>query len=248
MVRIQAHPPWIAIINKTPMDTKAIKTRINTAIEIREKGNLKKSRTLFEDLIEDFADLQKEQLSKEFQLLYTTALAEYVIQYRLEAKELLSEALGLGEKLLNYDNKHKISNPLSLRSISNTLIDLQGYEKAIDFLGKTIPLHKNNSARRGDTRAHLAYCLLRSGQIGKAEKEIGKAIKEILENSSSEKYSTIKHSYALMVKALVLNTRGALPEALSKAKESLKVAESKNRVFRIKQAKELIDYLENKAK
>jgi len=229
------------------MDPKVIKTRIYTAIEIREKGNLKKSRTLFEDLIEDFEDLQKEKLSKELQLFYTTALAEYVIQYRLEAKELLSKALGLGEKLLKYDKKHKINNPLSLRAISNTLIDLQGYEKAIDYLRRMIPLYKNNSARRGDTRAHLAYCLLRSGQIRKSEKEINKAIKEILENSSRGEYLTIKHSYALMVEALILNAKGALSEASSSARKSLEVAKSKNRVFRMKQAKELIDYLESKA-
>jgi len=230
------------------MDNKTIQKRIYKAREVREKGNLKESRKLFEELIKDFEKLGINKLSKSFQKLYTTAFAEYVIQYRLEAKALEIKALDLGEKLLKYDKENKIGNPMSIRSVSNVLIDLQEYERAINLLKRMILMYKNNPARRGDTRAHLANCLLKSGQTKEAEKEIDRAIKEILKKPSPGEYITIKHSYALMVKALILNARGLLSEAVASAEESMKIAKSENRVFRMKQAKELLEFLKSKAK
>ena len=228
------------------MDQKTLKTKIDSATAARGKGDLKESRLMFEKLLKGFEQIPEEKRTKEFQFLYATAQAEYVIQHRLEAKELYSKALGLGKELLEYDKENKINNPLSLRSVSNTLVDLQSYEKAIHYLNKLIMLHKNNSASRGDTRAHLAYCLLRSGQVKKAETEMKVAKQEILENSTGEGYITIKHSYVLLVEALILNAKGYSSKALSRAHESFKVARSKSRVFRMKQAQEVMDYLKDK--
>ena len=228
------------------MNSKNFKNKLEKAIDVREGGDLKKSRKLFETLINDTKDFAKRDLSKDFQLLYTTIKAEYVIQYRLEAKQLMSKALHLGEELLKYDNKNKIGNPMSLRSVSNTLIDFQGYEKAVKYLEKMILLYKDNSARRGEVRAHLAFCFFRSGHVEKASKIVNQAVEEIVQNSSNEKHFRVWHSHALMVKALIFNSKNQILKALKFAKDALEVAEKSASIFRVKQAEEIIEFLEEK--
>ena len=109
------------------MNLKRIESRIKDAIDVREEGSLEKSRELFEKIISDLKRLLKTNSSQDLKYLYATAVGEYVIQYRLEARRLKEEALRLGKQLLNYDKKHKLDNPLSIRSVTNTLLNLGLY-------------------------------------------------------------------------------------------------------------------------
>jgi len=228
------------------MNYNKYSNKLDEAIDVRESGNLKKSRKLFEVLLKNIESETKSNLSNDFQLLYTTIKAEFVIQYRLEAKKLTAEAFSLGKELLEYDEKKMIGNPLSLRSVSNTLIDSQGYEKAVKYLTKMIPMYKNNSARKGDTRAHLAYCFFRSGHVAKAEKMIDQAIEEIVQNSSKEKHFQIFRSHALMVKALIYNSKDQASKSLMSAEKALEMAKKSASSFRVKQAEEIIKFLKEK--
>jgi len=227
---------------------KTIEKRIKQAIDTRERGELSKSRRLFESLLKDLEKQLHKDSTKKLKYIYATAMGEYVIQYRLESRQLNHEALDLGRKLLEYDRRHKLDNPLSLRSVSNTLLNIGGYEEAEDYVKRIIKLYRNNSGRQGDSEAHLAYVCLRTNRTKEAEELIGRAINNIKKNTGDELYISIWLSHALMVKSLIYNTKGKLIEAIETAKEALKVAKTDNRVFRIKQAQELIDFLKKKLK
>ena len=228
------------------MSYGVLEERIKKAIDIREEGKLKESRPLFESLILDIKKLLAKDSSQKLKNIYATAMGEYVIQYRLEARQLNHDALDLGRKLLEYDRRHKLDNPLSIRSVSNTLLNIGGYEEAEDYVKRIIKLYRNNSGRQGDSEAHLAYVYLRTNRIKEAEVLIGRAINNIKRNTGDEPYISIWLSHALMVKSLIYNAKGKPKEAIESAKEALKVAKKDNRVFRMKQAEELVNFLKKK--
>ena len=225
------------------MNLKKIESRIKDAINVREEGNLEKSRELFEEIISDLKRLLRTNSPQNLKYLYATAVGEYIIQYRLEAHRLKEEALRLGKQLLNYDKKHRLDNPLSIRSVTNTLLNLGMYEEAEEYFNQLISLYKDNSGRQGDSKAHLAYIYLRTNRLKKAKVLIEDAVGAIKRNTAKESYISIWLPHALMVKSLIFNAEGKTKDALKFAKEALEVAEKDNRVFRIKQAQQLINYL-----
>ena len=228
------------------MNYLPLENRINEAIGVREKGNLRKSRFLFESILKDINKLLQKDPSKELKNIYATAMGEYVIQHRLEAGALYRNALELGEDLLKYDRENKLNNPLSIRAVSNTLLNLGAFEKAEEYLRQLLPLYEENSAQIGDTKAHISYCYFRTGRVNEASKLVDEAIEDIKENSAKKKYFSVWLSHALLVKSLILNSEKKVKEALEYAKESLKVAEKGGIKVRINQSKEVIDYLQNK--
>ncbi len=225
---------------------KTIETRIKQAIDTREKGELSKSRRLFESLLKDLEKQLKKDSTKKLKYIYATAMGEYVIQYRLEATRLYDKALELGKSLLKYDRQNKIGNPLSVRAVSNTLLDIRRFEESEEYLRQLIPIYKENSGRQGDIKAHLAYCLFRIGKVRGASKLIDEAIEDIEKNTAKEEYFSVWQPYALMVKALIYNSKEKFGEAMKYAKKASVIAKIDNRVFRIKQAQELVDLLKKK--
>jgi len=228
------------------MNLKKIESRIKDAIDTREEGNLEKSRELFEEIISDLKRTLRTNSPQDLKYLYVTAVGEYVIQYRLEARRLKKEALSLGKQLLNYDKKHKLDNPLSVRSVTNTLLNLGMYEEAEEYFDQLISLYKDNSGRQGDSKVHLTYIYLRTNRLKKAKVLIEDAIDAIKKNTAKEPYVSIWLPHALMVKSLIFNAEGKTKDALKFAKEALEVAEKNNRIFRVKQAQQLINYLMGK--
>ena len=226
------------------MNIKRLENRIDEAINIREKGNLEKSRLLFESIIKDINKLLQKDSSKELKNIYATAMGEYVIQHRLEGGALYRKALKLGEDLLKYDRENKLNNPLSIRAVSNTLLNLGAFEKAEEYLRQLVPLYEGNSAQIGDTKAHISYCYFRTGRVNGANKLVDEAIEDIKENSAKKKYFSVWLSHALLVKSLILNSEKKVKEALEYAKESLKVAEKGRIKVRSNQSKDVIDYLQ----
>lgn len=228
------------------MNHQIIRKRIKHAIATREKGKLNKSRRLFVAILKDLDKLLQKDSSKHLKSIYATAMGEYVIQYRLEAARLYDKALELGKNLLDFDRKNKIGNPLSIRAVSNTLLDKRRFEEAEAYLRQLVPIYKENSGRQGDIKAHLAYCLFRIGKVGEAAKLIDGAIKDIEKNTAKEEYFSIWQPHALMVKALIANANGKIDEALKIVRKALEIAKTDNRVYRIKQAQELIDFFKKK--
>lgn len=228
------------------MTLQKLGDRVNEAVGVREKGNLRKSRFLFESVLKDINKLLQKDPSKELKNIYATAMGEYVIQHRLEAGALYRKALKLGEDLLKYDRENKLNNPLSIRAVSNTLLNLGVFEKAEKYLRQLLPLYEENSAQIGDTKAHISYCYFRTGRVNEASKLVDEAIEDIKENSAKKKYFSVWLSHALLVKSLILNSEKKVKEALEYAKESLKVAEKGGIKVRINQSKEVIDYLQDK--
>lgn len=225
------------------MNCQKLRDKLKTAIDLREQGKLDNSRVLFEKIIEETEAILKKDGTKEAKYLYLEVMGEYVIQIRLEAQKKLMEALELGRSLLSFDKRNNINHPLSIRSVSNTLINLEKFEEAIPYLKKLIKLYRDSSAQAGDTRGHLARCLLRIGKLSEAKKAIDKSIEEIEKNSAKIDDTSAWFSHALMVKALVLNAESKKREALSFAKKALRIAEKGKKAFRIDQAKTLIEQL-----
>lgn len=224
---------------------KKLKNKLNKAVVLREEGDLAKARKLFEILLKDAEKLLKKDPSKELKSFYVDLQGQYVIQHRLEAKRLQFNALELGKELLKYDKNNKINNPLSIRSVSNTLIDMRLYEQAVPYLKKLIKMYKGNKAKQGDTKSHLAYCLFRMGKIRRAEKLIDEAVKDIKDNMPTGKKTTW-YIAALMLKAMILNYYDKNKEAIALAKEACRIAEKEKLDTRIRQSKSLLDFLEGK--
>lgn len=218
--------------------------QIKEAIRIREEGRLLESRPLFEKLVNKLKTRISQKSSAELKYIYATAMGEYIIQYRLEAGAVYREALKLGKDLLKYDNDNKINNPLSIRSVSNTLLNLGAYEEAEPLLREIIPLYENNSSRQGDTKAHLAYCLFRSGKVEQAAYLIENAIPLIQENSAKEDELAVWHSHALIVKSLILNALNNKKEAIQAVSLALDIAEKGKKPIRITQAKHVLAFLQ----
>jgi len=81
---------------------------------------------------------------------------------------------------------------------------------------------------------------MRIGKLEEASKLIRLAINNIRKNTSKESYIEVRESYAIMIKAILLRTRGEEAEAKKYAYEALEIAKKGGAVFRIKQAKEVI--------
>ena len=227
------------------MDLQILEERINEAIDVRERGELERSRPLFESIIRDIKKQLQDDSSWILKNIYATAMGQYVIQHRLEAGKLYERALDLGRELYEYDKSNNLRNPLSVRSVSNSLVNLGFFEQAEIYLQELIPFFENNSAQKGDTKAHLALCLLRQGKLNDAKKLIDESIGEIKENTAKKKKEFIATwlSHALLVKSLILNANSNYEGAMISAKEALEVAKKENRTFRIVQSEELINFL-----
>jgi ankyrin repeat protein len=88
------------------------------------------------------------------------------------------------------------------------------------------------------------------GKCDEAEKMLDKALENIEVNSRKSSPIEIAawKSHALIVKAIILNSRGDLKAALSESQKALEVAKKRNIVPRINEATEVINYLESKIK
>lgn len=208
-----------------------LQSSLNAAITLREAGELS-------DSAKKFAIL-KEQI-KQTDQVYTTFMAEYIIQLRLEAKSKLMEALKLAQDTLDYDQKNQLKNPLSLRSLSHVLSDLGGFELAQPLLSQICEMYPNNSLRRGEAQAHLALAWLRMGKVAQANTLVGEALAAIRANTASDHYAAVRESYALIVRALICHAKGDDNLAKENAKQALSIARSENAYFRIKEAEELL--------
>lgn len=230
------------------MDFNNLKRRVNSAIDTREKGNLTRSRHLFESIIKDVNRLLRKNSSKELKDIYVTAMGEYIIQYRLEAGQICKKALQLGGELLKYDKLNDINNPLSVRAVSNTLLNQGQYEKAEEYLKQLLPLYEGNSAQIGDTKAHISYCYLRCGYLNEAYRLINQAIIDIKENSANKKHIPTWLSHAFLVKSLILNSQGNIKEAIKYANNALEIAEKGKVKARVDQSRGFIEYLNKRIK
>jgi len=218
---------------------------MDKAVDMRETGELDKSRKLFESLVKEVSVLLRRNSTDKLKNLYIQVMDEYVIQHRLEAKKSYNKALDFGKKLLEFDKKYNIHNPSSYRSVSNVLINLGSFEESVGYLKKVVDLYKGNSGRQGDALSHLAYCYLRSGNVVKADELINDALKKIKKNTKNEKYVSVWLSRALMFRSYILFAQGDIKEALKHSKRALKVAEENKLPIRIKQGKDLVNFLQS---
>lgn len=210
-----------------------LENQLRQIVAIRESGNLSKSRDMFEHLIKDIDKSNP---------IYVKLMAEYVIQLRLEGKAITSNALKIGKELyLEHPN-----DPSAIRSFSHTLSDLGGYELTVPMFRKMIELYPNNSLKKGEEQAHLAYTLLRSGHIDEAASLINESIKNIQQNTEGENYIEVRESYAYFVKSLIENAKGDKQLAKKSAERALEIAEKGKSTFRIAQAKELLTLFNDK--
>jgi tetratricopeptide (TPR) repeat protein len=217
-----------------------VQHKLDTAVDTREKGNLHTSQELFKALLKEIKEKLQTDTSKEMKYTYATVMGEYIIQLRLEGAQKYNEALQEGRELLTFDEENDLQNPLSIRSVSNTLLNVGAFEEAEYYLNKLLILYKNKPENQGDTMAHLAYCMMRIGKITAASDLIEKALVLIKENSPSW------YSYALMVKALILYAQNDKDGAITYAERAYHVANSSQVAARIVQADNLLTFLKNK--
>ena len=211
-----------------------LKVRLDQVIATRENGDLQGSKLGFNELLQ--------QVNKSHEL-YPRLMAEYVIQLRLEAKQILDKALSIGQELLNAQEQKPKPHPLSIRSVSNTLIDLGNFEQAIPLLQKLTKLYADNSLRLGETQAHLSYAYLRVSKVIDAFPLIEQAIHNINLNSQHEDYVEVRESYAYIVKALIENAVGKKDQANTSANQALSIAQKGKASHRIIQAQSVITFL-----
>lgn len=206
--------------------------KIGEAVKVRESGKLADSRKLFELLLKNVDPNNPE---------YVRLMGEYVIQLRLESKEMASEALKLGQELMT---KHP-SEPAAIRALAHSLTDLGGFELAEPFFHKMINSYADNSLKKGEEQAHLAYVYLRIGKVASALELIDESIGNIEKNTANEDYVEIRESYAYFVKSLVERAVGKTVNAKQSAVKAMEIAKRGKAVFRINQARELIKLFES---
>jgi len=230
------------------MDVNQLLEKTKNAIRLREGGKLDLSRKLFSEIVTEAEVLSKSHDKKELDA-YIYIMSEWVIQLRHEGKRYYLKALEKARNVYNFSKLNKINNPRAVRGISNTLMNLEAYEVAEDYLEEMLNLiPETDSARRGDIMTHLARCYFRTGQISLAEKELGKAIGNIDKNigGSSALEIAVWKSHALIVKTLLLNSKGKFKEALKESQNAFKIAEKENAILRMKEATEIINFLKSK--
>lgn len=225
------------------MNLQNLESDLKKAIDVRESGNLSHSRILLESLVKETKKLVKDSSPRNLKNFYVTLMGEYVIQFRLEGKGKLAEALKLGQEVYKFNQDEGLKNFLGPRSVAHTLQDLGDFEGAEVFSRELIELVNGNPFRQGDEMAHLALGLLRMGRIKEAQELIEKSLKQISEYSRGERYSGVTYSAALMIKALILNAGGNSKEALNLVREALTIAKKDKLHFRIFQAEKLIKFL-----
>jgi len=220
------------------------------AVFFRERGELVKSRKIFKRIIKK-AKVLKNSINKTDQNKYVEIMGEWIIQLRHEGKYSLNLALSEAMSVYNYSRNKQLGNPKAIRGVSNTMMNLEGYEFAQSYLKEMLELlTKNDSARVGDTLGHLAHSLFRSGKVAEAEKMIVEAIEKIDLNSgnSSDLEVAVWRTQAMMVQALILNLEGRLSEAIKMVDEAFKIAKKNKLSARIDQTKWLASYLKHEKK
>lgn len=200
------------------------------AIGVRESGNLDESRKLFDKLISEVGVGDEP---------YPQVVTEYVIQLRLEAKELQRKALVLARGLEN-DYPGKVG---STRSVADVLSDLGEHEQTVERFRTLLHRYSHNSLRKGEIKAHLAKALLRSSKLDEAVQTIIGSVDYIRKNTAHEGYVAVRESYALRVAALIALAQGDKDKARRLAQEALVVAREGRAVFRIREAEELLAML-----
>lgn len=222
--------------------------KLKEAIETREHGNTEISQKMFADILND-AESLKQSNQAEDQRAYIQIMAEYVIQLRHEGNKSYIKALSVARDLYAFNKSNNLKNPRAVRAVSNTLMNLEAYEVAFDYLKELIEITpKEDSARLGDVMAHFARCNFRMGKISEAEKILDEALKNLDKNSGKSSSLEIAawKSHALVVKAIILNSKGDIKEALSELQIALEIAQKENVIPRIIEITEVIKYLKSK--
>lgn len=202
---------------------------LEKAITLRETGKLDESHRLFLTILNTV---------KSHDSQYVQLMAEYIIQLRLEAKNILEQALDMA-KALYAENPH---DSFAIRSVSNTLINLGGFEEAVPLLKDLCQLYTNNSLRLGEAQAHLSYAYLRTGKIRLANQLVKTAIHNIELNTAQENYVEVRSSFAYIVKSLIGVTLDNSLAASRDANVARKLANRSGSSHRIRQANELRVY------
>jgi tetratricopeptide (TPR) repeat protein len=228
------------------MNYDHIEQKIKEAVAVRETGDIKKSRAMFEEILSELREEMKEDSSKELKYIFATATGEYIIQCRVEGPEHYEDALKLAADLLYFDKQNRLNNPLSVRAVSNTLLNMELYKEAGPFLEALIPLYENNSAQEGDTKAHLAFCYLNLRSVDEAAHLIDEALELIKKNTAKKEEMFISTwlSHAHIVKTLVLSAQSKIQEAKNQAEKAIQTANKGKNKRRIDQAKRVLEYLE----
>lgn len=224
--------------------------KLKEIVEVREHGQTDISGQMFSDLLKEIEGL-KQSKDIEDQEAYIRIISEYVIQLRHEGNRSYMKALGVAQNLYAFNKSNNLKNPRAIRTVSNTLMNLEAYEVAFDYLKELIAVvPKEDSARLGDAMAHFARCNFRIGKVEEAEEILSEALENIDKNSGKSSSLEIAawKSHALVVKAIILNSKGELKEALSEAEKALEIAKKENVVPRIKEITEVINYLKSKIK
>ena len=228
------------------MNRNQLLQEVTQAVSLRESDNLAASKKLFITLTKRVSALARSPKTED-RNLYIKVIGEYVIQLRHEGAKAFQEALKLARSLYTYNRDYSLNNPFAIRGVSNTLMNLEGYEMAEKYLREILNLiPASDSAKKGDTLAHLSRCLFRQGKVDPASGLIDEAITLIDQNTENapEMNLAVWKSHALMVKALLLNSRGDKTNAISLVKEAGVLSGKFNLVIRINQSRELLDYLQ----
>jgi tetratricopeptide (TPR) repeat protein len=227
---------------------KELLKELREVVTTREHGQTDISGKKFDDIIKEAEDLKRTNDREDWQV-YIQIIGEYVIQLRHEGNRSYMKALSVAQNLYSFNKSKDLKNPRAIRSVSNTLMNLEAYEVASDYLKELIEtIPKEDSAQLGDAMAHFARCNFRMGKVEEAEKILNEALENLDKNSGGSSPLEIAawKSHALVVKAIILNSRGETKEALSDAEKALKMAKKENVIPRIKEITEVINYLESR--
>jgi tetratricopeptide (TPR) repeat protein len=224
------------------MDISKLNQLIDVAVVERETGDLKKSREMFEEIIPHLNLLADSQNSANIQT-YIKGMGEWIIQYRNEGKQIYLTALDLSINL------HKFHDDVyAVRGIANTLLDAGEYEAAGEYLSQLLNLTpKVDTAKRGDTMAHIAKYLLRTGRKEEALEKITEAIK--LLESNPVKHPPLRiavwKSHALRINSLIAYLNNDLPTAQKLAARALIIAKKFKLKIRTIEAESTVRLVKN---
>ena len=215
------------------------------AAVFREEGKFIKSREKFERILEKI-NLLKDSKDTNDNNAYVDIMGHWIVQLRNEGRSKLIEALGVARNVYDYSKDKGLNNANAVAVVSNTLLNLEGYELAEKYLKERIEYAKDDDPYKyAEAIMHYARCLFRTGRVEEARVQLDKAF-EITQKKKSG-LSDIGKSPILsglyFLNALMLNQKNELPQAIGSAEEALKIAKKNNIKIRVSQISGLLDFL-----
>ena len=234
-------------MGNTKLRENLIKQTQEAAV-LREEGKFDESQIMFDKILDEISVL-RDSKDIEDNNTYVGIMGHWIVQTRNEGRSKLIEALHVAQAVYDYSKDKGLNNANAVSGVSNTLLNLEGYELAEKYLKEKMKYAKSDDPYKyAESIMHYARCLFRTGRVEEAEESLQKAVKITQEKESvlSDIEKAPILSGLFFMKALIMNQKNKLPQAIENAEEALKIAKENDITIRMSQIGGFLDYLRSK--